>query len=489
MAGNRLMKLWLASVLVLPLAGCVSRQLAPTVVSYNLEVEKAQNEVLLLNAVRAEKHLPMYLTDISTINGSISRSLTASLGLPFGHLLHGVDGGAPGVTANGTATPGATYTVNPTFTFNVLNTQDFYRGFLQPIDIPTVSYYLDQEYPLELLLDLFVLRVDVQYHHSGQTVTFLNHPHMPPNDNHDLQCFSKFVHWFAQDARFEKSEQTYDGTPKKDCEIPEKDKIGPLLDGKKLHLDDLLTAAGNTNLALIKVTGQDSPGQPCQPCQSGQPCPPGQPGEYQLVSNPPAEIQLVSGSPSLFEDSDCPGTVIPESMARTPSSRASSTGRMKGLAQGTRKGGSGGSDKAAITFHLRSPEGILYYLGQLLRLQHSAAGLVQSVCYQPGEEPLPVFVVIQRQASDGPLQQCESAIDATDADNDRYFIPKGTSPVAGTSCDYPAIPGKRPELVARLSRCDAGMSTTTLNIVAQLIGLQKAAKDFPSTGVVRAIVQ
>src|ERR1700688_938859 len=90
MGRTALVKRCLASVLALALSqyGCVSRQLAPTVVSYNLAVEQAQNEVLLLNAIRAEHHLPMYLTDISKITGSIRRDVTASVALPFGPVLH-----------------------------------------------------------------------------------------------------------------------------------------------------------------------------------------------------------------------------------------------------------------------------------------------------------------------------------------------------------------------------------------------------------------
>ena len=66
---QRIMRLGFAAVssllIVSGFSGCSShRQLATQDVDFNLTVEKAQNEMLLLNVIRAKDRLPMYMTGI-----------------------------------------------------------------------------------------------------------------------------------------------------------------------------------------------------------------------------------------------------------------------------------------------------------------------------------------------------------------------------------------------------------------------------------------
>lgn len=113
------------AMMVVAMSGCVSANVAPTVVSYNLSVEQAQNEMLLLNAVRAAKWQPMYVTDVAKVTGSIRRDLSATLAVPFSSLHHGTG-------ANDSGGSGVTFSVNPTFEINTLNTTDFMKGFCSP---------------------------------------------------------------------------------------------------------------------------------------------------------------------------------------------------------------------------------------------------------------------------------------------------------------------------------------------------------------------
>ena len=48
------------------------QNLANTTTDYNKVVEKAQNEMLLLNIVRASKRHPMYFTDFNLFRGSVA---------------------------------------------------------------------------------------------------------------------------------------------------------------------------------------------------------------------------------------------------------------------------------------------------------------------------------------------------------------------------------------------------------------------------------
>src|SRR5262249_35603302 len=160
--------------------GLLPISIDPKVDSYNRAVENAQNASLLLNIVRAAKWRPMYLTDVSKVTGQIRRDLTAALSVPFGKVNRGTG-------ANYSGSARAAYAVNPTFEINVLDTQDFMKGFLQPVTPTLLAYFWEQGWPRELLLHLFVLQVDV----DGKP-EYYNHPRFE-SENSDLKAFSKWV--------------------------------------------------------------------------------------------------------------------------------------------------------------------------------------------------------------------------------------------------------------------------------------------------------
>lgn len=70
-------------------------EIANNTTDYNLVVEKAQNEMLLLNIVRASKRRPMYFTGLNLVHGSMTYGLqTGSLTIPFGKFGGGVGSGS-----------------------------------------------------------------------------------------------------------------------------------------------------------------------------------------------------------------------------------------------------------------------------------------------------------------------------------------------------------------------------------------------------------
>lgn len=134
----------------LTLCGCATQyQIAEQSTKANRAVEDAQNQVLLLNVVRAYKQRPTYLTAISKVAGPIGTATpTAALSLPFG-----VD--APrAFNLSPTAKADA-----PNFDVAVLDTHNFMRGFLQPVAPATVKVYLDQGWPAHFLLSLFIREI------------------------------------------------------------------------------------------------------------------------------------------------------------------------------------------------------------------------------------------------------------------------------------------------------------------------------------------
>jgi hypothetical protein len=152
-------------------------------VDYNLQAEQAQQEVLLLNIVRASLRRPMQFTSVQSLTGSasvnggvtggvtgtkqvpwISRFLTPSGGGNTNSALSSISVG----TVSGTASLGGT----ATFTVPVLDTQEFYQGILTPLGLQGVDYYLQQGFPPELLFDLFVLKVEVTRRDDGSCRKF-----------------------------------------------------------------------------------------------------------------------------------------------------------------------------------------------------------------------------------------------------------------------------------------------------------------------------
>src|SRR5690349_8532779 len=89
-------KLCLAVGLAGYLAGCAmlpKERISSSSTDYNLVVEKVQNEMLLLNVVRASKRRPLYFTGFNLLRGSLSYNFqTGNLTIPFGKIGTGLDG-------------------------------------------------------------------------------------------------------------------------------------------------------------------------------------------------------------------------------------------------------------------------------------------------------------------------------------------------------------------------------------------------------------
>ena len=89
-------KVCLAIALGGSLAGCAmlpKERIASTTTDYNLVVERVQNEMLLLNIVRASKRRPMYFTGFNLLRGSLSYNFqTGNIAIPFGNIGTGLNG-------------------------------------------------------------------------------------------------------------------------------------------------------------------------------------------------------------------------------------------------------------------------------------------------------------------------------------------------------------------------------------------------------------
>ncbi|NKB98539.1 MAG: hypothetical protein GKR90_08620 [Pseudomonadales bacterium] len=171
---------------VLVCAGCSTFHI-PTVprdsVDYNQAIEQMSNEIALLNVVRAKKWLPRHFTSISQIQGNlkITGSAELSAALPIDAVTKRIES-AVGVT--NVRTPRAdsyapklstSVTTNPNFTVSILESEEFYRGILSPIEASVIATYLDQGWNPELVAHVMFESLDFVF--SDGAVLRLDNDH------------------------------------------------------------------------------------------------------------------------------------------------------------------------------------------------------------------------------------------------------------------------------------------------------------------------
>jgi hypothetical protein len=146
----------------------------------NRSSEKARNESILLNIVRASQHVPLNFVTISRVSGSTSATMGG--GLPnfiTGPFAIGTSGDklAPSITRDATVnstTLNASTNASNSFDLSLLESKDFYSALLSPVDLPTLNYFIRQGYPHELLYWLFADAVRETV--GGRTTEFRNVP-------------------------------------------------------------------------------------------------------------------------------------------------------------------------------------------------------------------------------------------------------------------------------------------------------------------------
>jgi hypothetical protein len=142
----------LALVACLSLAAC-GTYVAQGTVDYNEAIEAETNQLLVINILRARDGVPTYYSDISQVRGTMSMGLQDAAILPIAAIGKS--------TTRGTSSTGATLQVSPSFDVAPLNTQDFTRGITEPLGIGVMQYYLDRGIPPEVLLFLLIDKIEV----------------------------------------------------------------------------------------------------------------------------------------------------------------------------------------------------------------------------------------------------------------------------------------------------------------------------------------
>ena len=150
---------------------------------------RARDEAIFLNLVRASHDYPLSFTTVSNVTPSLTN--TTSFGLPA-FLLEGplaqfsttaqavrsLPSSSPGrdvIFGNTTASNATAISTN--FSVSTQETSAFYEGFLKPIDLTTLDYFIRQGYPREMLFWLFTDYFEVKT--NGQILGF---HYTPPDD-------------------------------------------------------------------------------------------------------------------------------------------------------------------------------------------------------------------------------------------------------------------------------------------------------------------
>jgi hypothetical protein len=123
-------------------SACVADIFGERAVSYNQEAATNKDKTILTNIIRASLGRPLQFTDLTTVSGTASQSLSLAGVFPFA--VHR----PPTVGVSDTFSPTASLSGGPTFSVANLSTKEFYSGILNSISTQEVAYYVDEGYPL-----------------------------------------------------------------------------------------------------------------------------------------------------------------------------------------------------------------------------------------------------------------------------------------------------------------------------------------------------
>lgn len=479
----------IALMATVTLCGCSAHQrLATQAVNFNLAVEKAQNEMLLLNVVRAKDRLPMYLTGMSTLSGNVQTTLSATVGGSYTRAKGSTKSMMPSATDMLTHayTPSAmaSEVENPSYTLAVLDTQEFMLGFLSPVAKGTLAYYWNQGWPPELLLYLLVNRVELvkQIVKDGKIIdgpkfVLNNYPKADDPSLKDMKCFGRWVRreFLARNPQVDAVAQPED--------------IGPPLTSDEVRdLDDLVKAA-KEGLALTKDETKETfqLQRKKEDIRFTFPPPPEISAEAKRAEKAKlAEEDMRTNEGKLCKDlvdflaqedhqkgNNQNGPNEKDSSSKGKYNQAYVQSYFKELAADNTRIGMV-SDSMKINFVLRSPEALLYYLGELTRVANrQSSPQVPYVCIQEHLQPL--FLAL-------PAGTCKETFVDADIGRESFSIPAKDLNRLTDSCEAGQLRFEAPD-------CDTGRSMQTLRLLSQVMSLQKSAKDLPTTTLVRVIGQ
>ncbi len=408
----------LALISALILAGCATKkEIADQAEKGSLATEETNNRLLLLNIVRAYYRTPMHFVRFNALRAPMGiGSPNFSLPLPFGSA----------------ATNAYTLTTSikpdqPGFDLQLLDTQEFYRGMTTQIKPELMQYFLEQGWPQQMILFLFVREIET-IDLAGKRTSYVNYP--------------------AGDSAFPDFVKLIESL--RNCELVMHEDVQATLYGPPL---DISAATSPEKLAAMKTAGVDLK-------------------ELKNGSAVRYQVQQIRRTPQL---------------RLTPLGGGDmGSCRMNGDAAVFSSDGKASNDGPKTVFTLRSVEAMIYYIGELARRQLD--GTLRG--HEPGIHCLAYggmrnekgVTEKARTRSQEAAKQCEKLERPFETRLDPLFVldrdAGGDAAVRvaynGTQFSIPKGPR-------------AGRSMHVMSLLTQLVALQNKGADLPTTQSVRVV--
>jgi len=372
---------------------------------FNTTAAQAERLMIVRNVMRARDRTSMVFTRIESFSGSMQRSISGGASLSMSEGPHN-DNFGPEVSAGGE--------VSPSFTLNVLNDERFHRAIESSIDLGIYQSLIDDGWRPNLLHSLFIERV-VQ-----GDVTYDNDPGNP-------EAFAAFQHWLHTDRH---------GNPGtlRVCAKSHPDVFSPALDLR-----------GPTDLSGMAAVAE-------------------QHLEFQQDEH---GVRLVRPGQSHWFSFDCSK---PDEALASVTREVSQSNRDAPPSQQyvtTTEAGQTSGATGETRIYVRSIEGVLFYLGELVRAEHRADTddthpVTIGIDREGNGVMTPEAIFIVRRGDDG---ERPSGIVFRHEDGRTYYIP------------YPPLErGTPPDRTHQV-----------ITLLLQLVGVLQEREDVPGTPTVRVI--
>jgi hypothetical protein len=423
------------------LAGCAT-PIARSVVEANLAQEQAANQLLLLNIARAHERMPMHFSQIGQIRaapGGWGLGVPSlALELPFGgaakpeyKLTAGNEGASP-------------------VDVSALNSQEFVRGITTPVTPDLIGHFASQGWPTSMLMHVFFESINA-LDKDGNVVE--RRPNNPGAS--DYQRFRDYVASASAcglEADVDNLKPGFLSTVLTTVSAGEAVEIGT---AKQRLLPVLPDGTADASGSLPKT--------------------------HFRVANVSKEavLRLLPPPVDTAGRDECLGVI--GSSAQAEQNKSSLQGAAKALAEAKRTwfpvdlarrmaANVGNGDTTVQQFVLRSPQAMLYYLGQLSRAQNSK--------WAGQSWPLQIRLA---DGSDAVLFQMHKRSDGVDADatvavqyaGQTFAVPRGKGEGKGNGQDG----GKEPQ----------DRSMTVLALMQLILGLQDKGAEAPAASSVRLV--
>ena len=402
------------------LGGCASDQsISKTAIDYNRSVERESNAQILLNILRSRDRSPMHFTSISQVRGNYKVTTTSTLGveIPVGGDAESLFPISPTLQLQEAS--------NPTFDVAVLNTKEFGQGILDPVDVIVAEYFWQRRWPQDLLLYLLIDKVDVLEAEAPDarpdkvttTVTDTLSNRMPFDPNRSKAGFEKFQRWVDDmQARDIVIDMTTTGRA-----------VGPPIDigdeDKKAALLKQLVEAEKQSLQLVEINDK-----------------------FQLCK--------IEQTATFCLNKRCDAPKLEQACSQPEKKQETGIRTFQFEVIPSIKDGKPVTTTRKYRIYLRSVDAILYYLGEILRVQE--------------KNFIPMGKVGRRRAITKPLfivkagEPPENALVSVEHAGSKHYIDNDS---------------------------DSEFARTTLALLTHLLRLQRTSEDQPKTTAVEVVGQ